>query len=206
MRSLEQPRIGFDRASLVAGPRVDESEVFLRLRTLPVVFFGGDGLKYCVLVFLAVRIGLSLLSVVGVGLIEPRGGDLPVVAGWPIAPLVPGWHNAVNATERQDAARYLSIATQGYRPDDGSAAFFPLYPSVVRAVSWLPLVGPLGAALLVSNAAFLAALVMLHALTRFEFGSESMARRAVLTCGVRLTIGAAGRSRAARRLVKPEAV
>lgn len=143
-----------------------------------------DGLKYCVLVFLAVRIGLSVLSVVGVGLIESRSADLPVVAGWPIAPLTPGWHNAVNATERQDAARYLSIATQGYRADDGSAAFFPLYPMTVRAVSWLPFLGPLGAALLVSNAAFLAALVMLHALTRFEFGSEAMARRAVLFLAV----------------------
>jgi hypothetical protein len=143
-----------------------------------------DGVKYCVLVFLAVRIGLSLVCVVGVGTIEPRGGDLPAVAGWPIAPVEPGWHNAVDATERQDAAWYLRIATQGYRPDDGSAAFFPLYPLAVRAVAWLPFLGTFGAGLLVSNAAFLGALVMLHALTRLEFGSEAMARRAVLFLAV----------------------
>lgn len=143
-----------------------------------------DGVKYCVLVFLAVRIGLSLLSVVGVGLIEPRGGDLPAVAGWPIAPVTPGWHNAVNGTERQDAAWYLRLATDGYRTDDDSAAFFPVYPLAVRAATWMPFVGPLGAALIVANAAFLAALVMLHGLTRLEFGSESMARRAVLFLAV----------------------
>jgi hypothetical protein len=139
-----------------------------------------DGLKYCLLVFLAVRIGLSLLSVTGVGLIEPRGGALPAVAGWPIAPLEPGWQNAVTGTERQDAAWFLRIATHGYRDDDPGAAFFPLYPLTVRVVSWLPFIGPLGAALLVSNGAFLAALVMLYGLTRLEFGSDSIARRAVL--------------------------
>ncbi len=139
-----------------------------------------DGVKYCLLVFLAVRIGLSLLSVAGVGPITPRGGELPAVAGWPIAPLEPGWHNAVDATERQDAAWYLRLATTGYRSDDNSAAFFPLYPLAVRVVALLPFVGPLGAALVVANASFLAALVMLHALTRLEFASEAMARRAVV--------------------------
>jgi Mannosyltransferase (PIG-V) len=140
-----------------------------------------DGVKYCVLVFLAVRIGLSLLSVTGVGLIDPRGGPLPAVAGWPIAPISAGWHNAVTGTERQDAAQFLAIATRGYGRDDGTAAFFPLYPMAVRAVAWLPGVGPLGAALLVSNASFLAALILLYGLTRLEFGgSTSMARRSVL--------------------------
>ena len=139
-----------------------------------------DGVRYCVLVFLAVRIGLSLLSVSGVALIEPRGGVLPSVSGWPIAPVSAGWHNAVTGTERQDAAWFLRIATGGYREDDGSAAFFPVYPMAVRIVAWVPLIGPLGAALLVSNGAFLAALVVLYGLTRLEFGSVSIARRSVL--------------------------
>ncbi len=151
------------------GDSVPSAEVRLR-----------DGLKYCVLVFLAVRIGLSLLSVTGVGLIEPRGGSLPAVPGWPIAPVTAGWTNAITGTERQDAAWFLRIATEGYRDDDPSAAFFPMYPLAVRVVSWLPLVGPLGAALLVSNGSFLAALVVLHGLTRREFASETIARRAVL--------------------------
>lgn len=140
-----------------------------------------DGVKYCVLVFLAVRIGLSVLSVAGVGLIAPRSGPLPAVAGWPIAPVTEGWHNAVNGTERQDAAQFLAIATRGYGRDDGTAAFFPLYPLAIRVVAWLPGVGPLGAALLVANGSFLVALIMLYGLTRLEFGgSISIARRSVL--------------------------
>ena len=59
------------------------------------------------------------------------------------------------ATERQDAAWFLRHRDEGYRSDDGSAAFFPLYPLAVRAVDGLPFVGPLGAALAVANLSFL---------------------------------------------------
>ena len=110
----------------------------------------------------------------GVGLIAPRGAPLPGVAGWPIATVTTGWHNAVTGTERQDAARFLAIATHGYARDDGSAAFFPVYPLAVRVVAWLPGVGPLGAALLVSNVSFLVALIMFHGLTRLEFAGSDV--------------------------------
>lgn len=140
-----------------------------------------DGLKYCVLVFLAVRIGLSVLSVASADLIEPRPvAQRPTVPGWPLGPVTPGLQNVVTATERQDAARYLAIATRGYRTDDASAAFFPLYPLAIRAVAWLPGVGPLGAALLVSNLVFAVALVLLYGLSMLEFGSETVAKRSVL--------------------------
>jgi Gpi18-like mannosyltransferase len=148
-----------------------------------------DGLRTCLMVFLAVRIAFSLLSMVGVDLIQPRplpgsGDQLPTVATWPIAPITVGWHNVVTASERQDAARFLGIATSGYGRDDASAAFFPGYPLAIRVVAWLPFVGPLGAALLVSNVAFVVALVLLHGLTRFEFGSASMGRRSILFLAV----------------------
>jgi hypothetical protein len=139
-----------------------------------------DGLRHSVLVFFAVRVGASILSLVGVGLITPRVGDLPTVAGWPIAPLTIGWHNIFTAFEREDAARFLGIATHGYAAGDGSAAFFPLYPMAIHAVSWLPGIGPLTAAIIVSNLAFLGALVMLNALTRLEGMSEATAKRTTL--------------------------
>jgi hypothetical protein len=140
-----------------------------------------DGLRHSVFVFLAVRVGVPLLSIVGVTLIEPRRSPtLPVVPGWPIAPVSAGWHNLMTALERQDAAWFLRIATHGYAHGDGSAAFFPLYPLAIHVVSWLPGVGPLGAALIVSNLAFLGALVVLHALSRLEGMSEGTARRTTL--------------------------
>jgi hypothetical protein len=142
-----------------------------------------DGVRDSLLVFVGVRIGFSVLGLVAMGLIAPREG-LPEVAGWPIAPVAHGWHALVTAAERQDAAWFLAIATRGYDPVDGSAAFFPLYPLAIRTVAWLPGVGPLGAALLVSNACFAGALVMLHGLTRLEGMSTRCARLTVLAVSI----------------------
>ncbi len=74
---------------------------------------------------------------------------------------------------RWDAAWYLRIADSGYAGSDERAAFFPLYPLLVRAVA-----APFGAtpaALLVAAyavalAAFLGALVLLHRLVSIELG------------------------------------
>ena len=142
-----------------------------------------DGIRDCVLVFLGVRVGLGLLSLIAVTLIEPRTG-LPEVPGWPIAPIEHGWNVLVTATERQDAAWFLRIATGGYAAGDGSAAFFPLYPLAIRVVSLLPGVGPLGAALFISNACFLGALIVLHGLTRLEGLSREIARTTVLLIAI----------------------
>ena len=79
---------------------------------------------------------------------------------------------------RWDAVWYLAIAEDGYPPDEPRrAAFFPLYPLLVRAAD--AVVGqPLAAAALVSVACFAAALVLLHRLTALELGPDA-ARAAV---------------------------
>ena len=142
-----------------------------------------DGIRDCVLVFLGVRVGLSVLSLISVALIEPREG-VPAVPGWVIGPVTYGWQAIVTATERQDAAWFLRIATGGYAAGDGSAAFFPLYPMAIKVLAWLPGVGPLGAALFISNACFLGALVVLHGLTRLEGMSAAVARTSVLLIAI----------------------
>jgi len=85
----------------------------------------------------------------------------------------------VTSLQRQDAQWFLRLATTGYAQGDNSAAFFPAFPLAVRIVNALPGIGPLGAGLLVANAAAFGALLLLHALTRFELGATA-ARRAVL--------------------------
>jgi hypothetical protein len=140
-----------------------------------------DGLRPCLAVFLAARIGLSLLSVVAVHLIEPLDPvDVPGRAG-PAATL--GWHNAIDATERQDAIWYLRLADEGWSTEDASAAFFPLYPLTVRVVAWVLPGGDLLAALLVSNLAFLGMLLALFALTAEAFG-ERVGRRAIVVAAI----------------------
>jgi hypothetical protein len=140
-----------------------------------------DGLRACLAVFLAARIGLSMFSVFAVGLIEPL--DPVHVPGRAGPPATLGWHNAIDATERQDAVWYLRLADAGWSPNDASAAFFPLYPLTVRAVAWVVPGDDLLAALLVSNLAFLGALLALFALTAEAFG-ERVARRAIVVAAI----------------------
>jgi hypothetical protein len=141
-----------------------------------------DGLREAAWAFVGARILVSAISVIGGGTIFPLPiGQPPTDAGFPAPVLTPGWHMLFTATQRQDAAWFLRLATVGYAPNDGSAAFFPLYPLAVRIVGLVPGVGPLGAALIVGNAAFFGALLMLHALTRLELGTAA-ARRTVVFC------------------------
>jgi hypothetical protein len=141
-----------------------------------------QGLRYCLWVFLGVRVAVSLLSVVGVGLIplHKAGVDVP---GWPSPVITPGWHNAFTALERQDAQWFFRIADTGYRAEDGSAAFFPLYPLLVRAASQLTGGSMLAAGIVVSNVSFCGALVVLYGLTAREL-SEAHARNAVLLLAI----------------------
>lgn len=173
--SSADPRAG-EADSRSAAPRTgeDSATVPVRLR---------DGVRDSLVVFLAVRVGFSLLGLLAVGLIDPREAP-PAVPGWPVKPAGFEWSAIVTAAERQDAARFLAIATRGYDTDDGSAAFFPLYPALINAADRLPGLGPLGAALLVSNASFAGALIVLHGLTRLEGFSREAARLTVMLVAI----------------------
>ena len=86
----------------------------------------------------------------------------------------------VGPAARWDAVWYLTIAHDGYgtASNHPQAAFYPLYPLLMRVLGWL--VGsPLLAGILVSLACFMGALVLLHRLTALELG-ERDARGAVL--------------------------
>ena len=87
---------------------------------------------------------------------------------------------------RWDAVWYLRVADGGYGESEARAAFFPLYPLLVRSLA-TPF-GASPAALLlsayaISLAAFLAALVLLWRLVALELG-ERMAQPALLLLAV----------------------
>jgi Gpi18-like mannosyltransferase len=150
-----------------------------------------EGFLYCIKVFLGVRVILAVLGLIAVAVIPhvpPGGTSSPVlgqvpgpvdVPGWPAHEITAGWHNLVTVWERFDALWFLRIAADGYRSHDGSAAFFPLFPMLVRGVSWLIGGHPLAGGLIVSNGAALGATVALYELTRTEI-SERVARGSVL--------------------------
>ena len=74
---------------------------------------------------------------------------------------------------RWDAVWYLRIADSGYTGSEPRAAFFPLYPLLIRALA-APAGGSpaalLAAAYLVALAAFVAALALLYRLVELELG------------------------------------
>lgn len=137
-------------------------------------------LLYCLRIYLIARAGLFALGVLAMGLVPTLAqGSVP---GWNGPAPRPGWHNAITAWERADALWYLRIASKGYRADDGSAAFFPLYPVLVRAVGYATGRHWLLGAYVVSNAALVVALVLLYRLTALEFSERRARRVVVLAC------------------------
>ena len=87
---------------------------------------------------------------------------------------------------RWDAAWYLRIADSGYDGSEARAAFFPLYPLLVRGLATPFGASPgalLVAAYLVALAAFLGALVLLYRLVSLELG-RPLARPALLLLAV----------------------
>jgi hypothetical protein len=82
---------------------------------------------------------------------------------------------------RWDAMWFLTIAEDGY--DGQRAAFFPLYPLLVRAAA-VAVRSDVVAGILVSLACFGAALVLLHLLVALDFGREVAATCVLLVAVV----------------------
>jgi hypothetical protein len=133
-------------------------------------------LRYCAVVYLAVRIALFLIAATAWGLTKEHQSSMP--NGQPL-PLTNGWQNMFTDWDKLDANWFLYIAKVGYSNHNATAAFYPGYPMLVRLVGYLCLGHLLLAAYLVSNVALLGALVLLYRLTEREY-DEAAARRAVL--------------------------
>jgi hypothetical protein len=135
-------------------------------------------------VFAVTRGGLFLLAYLSLAVL-PLNSD-PGVApsssgpwrGFPENLWLDGW-------ARWDAGWYRHIATHGYADQvvgptgQRNLAFYPLYPLTM----WLASLGgldPLTAGILISNLAFLAALVLVHRMVSARFGGEAAWRSAVL--------------------------
>jgi hypothetical protein len=110
-------------------------------------------------IWLASRVGLAAITLVAwIGDERRHLGIRTVAAKWAFQ-----W----------DSVWFLNIAHRGYlrTPDEADAAFFPVYPMLIRALTpifvrdWI-------AALVVANIALLALLVLLYRLAEQEFGAD----------------------------------
>jgi len=107
--------------------------------------------------FIAVASRIALWLFAFMGLIRHPIQALP---GTPPRAYLDGWF-------MWDAGWYMNIVRTGYslteiNPGQRNTVFFPLYPMLTRAMSWLPGIDDMWAAFLVSNLAFVAAATILY--------------------------------------------
>jgi hypothetical protein len=130
--------------------------------------------------------GLSRLLVLGAALVATITTRDPGAGPWP---QIPGPHLSLLRTlARWDGAWYLDIAQHGYHHvsvwpgGNSSFAFFPLFPWLVRALSWLTLGSPLVAALVLTTVLGAVGALLIWRLTAQIFGDEVAYRAATLFC------------------------
>ena len=131
------------------------------------------------ILFLFFRLLYSLL-----GVLEASGPDPEPLSGGPVYEaavtlLKPGTvsHALVNVWFRWDAVWYLKIAAFGYSQQDGTLAFMPLYPWLVRGLGALTR-NYLLAALIISNLACLITLFLFYEVALGEGMDKDTAFRA----------------------------
>ncbi len=130
-------------------------------------------LVHLVLVFAAVSV-----AVAGFSAQEPTGA-----IGYTPPPMTGPARYLIEPLANWDGQWYSLIALHGYWendpvPDPMAAAFWPLYPLLLRAGRWLTGWEVATVGVLLSNGAFLIALALLYRLVRLEYGAP-VAKRAV---------------------------
>ncbi len=91
-----------------------------------------------------------------------------------------GWERLfLGVWQREDALWYQKIATVGYSSQDMTPQLFPLYPLLIRLLSWASGLHPIAAGLVISDLALVIAFFLLHRLLLPRFGL-GVANRALM--------------------------
>jgi hypothetical protein len=139
-------------------------------------FPSAEGMRPWIIALMAFILSRSFLFIVGIiapKLFTPR----PAEGTWHVAG-TPVW---LEMWARWDSGFYLEIVKYGYRfiaTEQTSAAFFPLYPILIKFFTWFTQ-HELLAGVLVSNACLYLLLVVFYKLTLLDF-SEQVAQRAMV--------------------------
>lgn len=108
---------------------------------------------------------------------EPAPRALEIWARWDSE-----WYLLI-AERGYDVGAFLSTFAVAYEPS-AAAGFLPLYPVLIRALA--PLLGGVGAGVLISNLALFASLLLLHRLVRLEISGEQGEAAATASCAALL--------------------
>jgi hypothetical protein len=129
-----------------------------------------SSLAFLLILWAGLRVISSIIAVIASDL-RPLTELERQVPAWPPAPPLALWLERVLVAPwaRWDALWYERIVRFGYRPDDGTAQFHPLYPWLAVPLAHLG-VPPLVALLAVSTLAALGLLTVFHQLAQREVG------------------------------------
>jgi hypothetical protein len=126
---------------------------------------------------LGLWLALRVLTSLWAALVSPLRPDSPVeqvIPLWPPSISFPLWleRTLLAPWQRWDVTYYLGIVQHGYRLDNGSAQFHPLFPWLAQALTWVT-GQPLLALWLVSSLATLALLLAYERLARLDLSRRA---------------------------------
>lgn len=148
-----------------------------RSTSLLIRFWRSPGVRWCVLLFLGLRLGLA-----GFALAARATHPGPIAPDPVLRPYVgvePSQDPILEPWQRWDTLYYQAIAERGYGSFESSTFAPPLYPILMRWVGLAFGGDTLLGGIIVSNLAYLAALIYFYRLTRME-SDERQARYATL--------------------------
>ncbi len=135
------------------------------------------GVRWCFLLFLSLRLGLAGFALAARA--THPGPYTPDPLLRPYAGVEPEENPLLEPWQRWDTLYYQAIAERGYTAFESSVFAPPLYPMLMRWAGRIFGGNTLLAGIVVSNLAYLAALIYFFRLTRME-GDDRLARYATL--------------------------
>ncbi|OGO70176.1 MAG: hypothetical protein A2Z37_12130 [Chloroflexi bacterium RBG_19FT_COMBO_62_14] len=140
-------------------------------------FWRSPGVRWSILLFVALRLGLSGFALAARATLPDVITPDPVLR--PYVGMEPETNPWLEPWQRWDTLYYQAIAERGYAAFESSAFAPPLYPLLMRWVGLAVGGNTLFAGLIVSSLAYLAALIYFYRLTRMET-DERVARYATV--------------------------
>lgn len=154
-----------------------EAEAHDRSTSALIRFWRSPGIRWCVFLFIGLRLGLAGFALAARATLPGPIAPDPVLR--PYVGVEPAQAALLEPWQRWDTLYYQAIAEKGYAAVESSTFAPPLYPLLMR---WAGLAlgrDTLLAGIVVSNLAYLAALIYFYRLTRME-SDDRQARYATL--------------------------
>lgn len=133
-----------------------------------------SALRKALIIFIIMRVTASAAGIIGISTIPSN--PIASTEEYSKPQYIRDYEAVFGIWERSDALWYIHIARDGYGKEGGSAAFFPLYPLLIRAVHTITRLPWLAAAILISNSALVFALYCIYRIAEKEHGEESAER------------------------------